>query len=273
MDTVMEASDMKKSTIKTYLINLKESVERRERVLRETAGHRLLDIELVEAVDGRKMSAEEVTSRFHTLKFIYRYERTPKRGEIGCTLSHRECYRRFLESDNEFALILEDDVTFLYPVEETEEILQQLTAKLSRRKSHLITLSIQYIYYPGNSFQINSFSVFKVSDAWGTCAYLINRKAAKKLLSVSRASIVADDFVYMNCHGIRVDGIYPNLAAGASSMKQIDTEIQDNSICQLPRKDLPFRYMARNFLLQKYWGLLLFFRVLAFRKIGLGRNE
>lgn len=77
----------------------------------------------------------------------------------------------------------------------------------------------------------------------------------------------------MNCHGIRVDGIYPNLAAGASSMKQIDTEIQDNSICQLPRKDLPFRYMARNFLLQKYWGLLLFFRVLAFRKIGLGRNE
>lgn len=68
MDTVMEASDMKKSTIKTYLINLKESVERRERVLRETAGHRLLDIELVEAVDGRKMSAEEVTSRFPHIK-------------------------------------------------------------------------------------------------------------------------------------------------------------------------------------------------------------
>ena len=104
---VINESNMK---IKTYVINLKDSVDRRKAILAETAKYPFMDVELVEAVDGRKLKQEEIKACFDLKKFVNHYYRTPKGGEIGCTLSHRICYRKLLESEEEFALVLEDDV-------------------------------------------------------------------------------------------------------------------------------------------------------------------
>ena len=98
--------------IKTYIINMKESVERRERVLKEVSRYSFLDIEWVEAVNGKQLMEVQIGQLFDRKRFYSRYDREPLPGEIGCTLSHRECYRRLLWSDCKYALILEDDVFF-----------------------------------------------------------------------------------------------------------------------------------------------------------------
>ena len=50
--------------IKTYIINMKESVERRERVLKEVSRYSFLDIEWVEAVNGKQLMEVQIGQLF-----------------------------------------------------------------------------------------------------------------------------------------------------------------------------------------------------------------
>lgn len=85
--------------MKTYIINLKESIQRRESVLQATSAFPFLDVELIEAVNGKLVTEEEIKNSFDVTKFAQRYGRSPAEGEIGCTLSHRVCYERLLASN------------------------------------------------------------------------------------------------------------------------------------------------------------------------------
>lgn len=230
-DMVKIIMDINESSmkIKTYIINLKESVDRRESVLAETAKYPFMDVELVEAVDGRKLKPEELQSRFNSKKFINCYYHTPRGGEIGCTLSHRECYRKLLESDEEFALILEDDVKFLYP-EDVESTLKDILNSYSSNNPYFITLAMHIGYYPKKCRKLGKYTFYKIYNAYGTCAYLINRKVAKCLLSISIPYTLADDFPFMGQRGIWLDSIYPTFAVGGSTMEIIPTEIQHDSV-------------------------------------------
>lgn len=255
--------------IKTYIINLKDSVIRREAVLAETAKYSFMDIELVEAVDGRKMKPEEIEACFNSKKFIDRYHRTPKGGEIGCTLSHRECYRKLLESEDEFALILEDDVIFLYP-EDVETTLKDILDEYKDDKPYFITLAMHFVYYPKKCRKLGKYTFYDIYNAYSTCAYLINRKAAECLLSVSRPFILADDFPFIRQRGIRVKGIYPTFTVGASTQKKVSTEIQQESINQ--DKISIFRSLP-IFFEKCYRNILVKFGKLSYRCYPLGINE
>lgn len=215
--------------IKTYVINLKDSVDRREAILAEVTKHPLMDVELVEAFDGRKLNQEEIKACFNVKKFTNRYYRNPKGGEIGCTLSHRICYQKLLESKEEFALILEDDVNFVYP-EDIETTLKDILEEYRDNKPYFITLAMHFLYYPKKCRKLGRYTFYKIYDAYGTCAYLINRKAAERLLSVSFPFIVADDFLFIRKKGILVEGIYPTFMVGASTKEIIPTEIQQGAM-------------------------------------------
>lgn len=271
MDMEKDIMDINKTNmkIKTYVINLKDSVHRRETVLTELAKYSFLDVELVEAVDGRKMKLEDVKSCFDCDKFISKYSRTPQGGEIGCILSHRNCYQKLLESEEEFALILEDDVCFLYP-EDIETTLNNVLNEYKNNKPYFITLAYHLIYYPAKYRKLSKYTMYKIYNAYGTCAYLINRKAAKRLLSVSFPYTVADDFPFIRKCGVNVEGIYPTLAVGASTLKLIPTEIQEDST----RENL----IEQSQSLGTYFSLirqkvLFFLRKLSFRAYNHGINE
>lgn len=212
--------------IKTYVINLKESVDRRKAVLAETAKYPFMDIEFIEAVDGRKLTSVEMKDCFDLKKFSNRYRRAPKGGEIGCILSHRVCYRNLLESEEEFALILEDDVNFIYP-EDIETTLNAILKEYNDNKPYFITFAMHFLYYPKEYRKVGNYNLYKIYDAFGTCAYLINRKAAERLLSVVFPFTVADDFLFIRKRGVQVVGIYPTFSVGASTKEIIPTEIQE----------------------------------------------
>ncbi|WP_449039699.1 glycosyltransferase family 25 protein [Parabacteroides goldsteinii] len=244
--------------IKTYIINLKESVERKDQVLREVSRSPFMDIELVEAVNGRMLMEEQVEMLFDWKNFSYRYGHEPLPGEIGCTLSHRECYRRLLRSDEEYALVLEDDVLFQQP-EDVAFIFDHIDKVMKSKKRCILTLASHFYYLPKSLLMLGGYGFYRVLGAYGTCAYLVNRGAARKLLSVERSSIVADDFKYISRNGICVIGIYPYLALGASSAEIIDSEIQ---VRKQEVRDIPFRYRMIVAFWYRVYGCLLRLKIM-----------
>lgn len=250
--------------LKTYVINLKESVDRKERVLAETKKYPCMNLEFVEAVNGRHLPEEEINRQFDSRRFLHRHGREILRGEIGCTLSHRECYRRLLESEENIALILEDDVCFIDP-DMVEPLLNGISEKMSRNIPCVISLTRHLLYYKNRKERLGNYSLFGMREGWGTCAYLINKEAARKLLSISKPYYVADDFLLMNKMKIDVKVIYPLLAIGASEMKQINSEID--------RENSKAGNRTLKYILFKSWNgvcrqLLLRFHILAIRNYG-----
>lgn len=69
-----------------------------------------LPAEILPAVDGNAMSAEEISAVYQRVVHKPRYPAGLRTGEIGCFLSHRAAWRMIVERDLDAALILEDDV-------------------------------------------------------------------------------------------------------------------------------------------------------------------
>lgn len=241
--------------IKTYIINLKESTERREYVLAEVGRFKFPDMEIVDAVDGRKMSESEKQACFDIKRFLYKEGHYPLPGEIGCTLSHRECYRRLLNSQEEFALILEDDVRFLAREETLVNNLKEIIGKMPD-EPYVMTLASHVTYYPESEYQVGKYSFCRVYHAWGTCAYLINRKGAERFLRIGRAYYVADSYREMDRLGIRVDGIYPMLAIGKSETGEISSSVREKKDMVSNMKSL-FFYKIRIYFSGKYRAFLI----------------
>ena len=226
------------------------SKDRREYVIAETAKYPCMDVELVNAVYGKKMSVEEIEGLFECKRFKSRYLREPMLTEIGCTLSHRECYRRLLISEEQYALILEDDVRF-WDSARMEFVLSEIVKRISEEKEAcVVTLARHSHYYPRARYKIDNYSIFRIWRACGTCAYLINRQAAHILLATPKASIYADDYEYMNEKGILVEGIYPTFAVGKSECGEIESEVASELEYPVGGIDLPlidrFCYLLRN---------------------------
>ncbi|WP_102408579.1 glycosyltransferase family 25 protein [Parabacteroides bouchesdurhonensis] len=207
--------------MKTYIVNLKECVERRKHVLHEIEKYPFMDAEIIDAVNGKLMSDEEISRVFDIKKFKRRYGRFPVKGEIGCTLSHRKCYRSLLSTDEPYALILEDDVSFISP-EDTEFIIKQGAKLLEEGKTDIVLFVPMLVLYNRPRKINEKYVVYPVYAAYETCAYLISRKGAKRLLKDKRSSLLADDFIYMNRHGIRIKAFYPNIAVGLSTIDKME---------------------------------------------------
>lgn len=254
-------------TIKTYVINLKDATDRRKNVLAELSKYPFIDYELVEAANGRTMLQEDIDRQFDCRRFFLRYGRDVMPGEIGCTLSHRECYRKLLSSEEEQALILEDDVRFLAEVKLVKELIGTITGQMTA-KPCVVTLTRHRYYYSWSEHPVGGgYSLCRVREAWGTCAYLVNRKAAAALLQIGKPYFVADDFVIMNNKGIRVDGIYPMLAIGASEMKEIPSQIC-NDWRVVDWYSIPQYLKIQRYIFDIYWKVLRRVKILRRRMYG-----
>ena len=94
--------------IQTYLINLDGSDERLASATRQLAAQGI-DFERVAAFDGRGRELSSIAQ--YDPEGAQAYMGRPLRGgEIGCYLSHLDCARRFLSSNADYGLVLEDDM-------------------------------------------------------------------------------------------------------------------------------------------------------------------
>lgn len=168
--------------MKTYVINLERSVERRKHIIKEIEKHNL-NYELVKAVEGAALPRDEF-ERLCNMDVVRQNPKWLNPGMIGCSLSHLSVYRKICESDETAALVLEDDVIlpddfgeFLSSVKkylkQNEVILLHYmsfeTLKLSKQQSDSVNKNYQ-ILSPCSLRGVNSGA-----------AYIITRSAAQHL--------------------------------------------------------------------------------------------
>jgi GR25 family glycosyltransferase involved in LPS biosynthesis len=172
---------------KIIYINLGRSINRKTQIENQLAYHfPNYPIQREAAVDGSKFTLEDVKDILDPRAYYYLRSHNRRRllnedinnfGQIACSLSHFNCWKKLIEDDNhEYYLICEDDVVF-YPD------IQQKTEKILKDNPNLDFYSLVYVNSRGNKKVNNHLKITK--PFYGTQTYLISKKAAKLFLENS----------------------------------------------------------------------------------------
>ncbi|CAI3128176.1 glycosyltransferase family 25 protein [Acinetobacter baumannii] len=127
-------------------------------------------------------------------------------GELGCTLSHLKALELFLESEDEYALIFEDDA--ILPDDLTIDKLKQELEKISLPPNLLFSLGgiqMKECLKTRGEFKDYNFLNKKVLEvvpdffhrACYAFAYVVDRKMAETLLKYHHKIRKADDWSYL----------------------------------------------------------------------------
>lgn len=199
--------------IKTYIINLKRSEDRRKKMEEMLSEFDQLDYSFIKAVDGQNLSENELDDLFDRAEFMRVYGRLPRVGEIGCTLSHRKAYEIFLKSNEEYCLILEDDVVVNPDI---DKITEHLNEFVPSSLPWVLLFTPWFSYFPKSLFSCKEYKVHNVNYASNAMAYMINRKAAELMISENVPYIVADDWWHYKKKGVTLLGVVPSLVSFGS---------------------------------------------------------
>ena len=159
------------------MINLDRAPERLARISAQLQRLQLPYTRLA-AVDARALTPAQ-RADLDEPAFHRKHGMTPVAGELGCYLSHVEVMRRFLASDAEFALVLEDDVLL-------QDSLPAVLQGLMRHRTRWDVAKLSAVHRgtpqpylevaPGHHLAV------MLSRCTGSSAYLMNRHAAQAYL-------------------------------------------------------------------------------------------
>ena len=126
--------------IVTYLINLDDSTDR---LATATQSLRVahMDFERVPAYDARQKNPLEIPG-YDEQRALGYMGRKLKGGELGCYMSHLDCVRRFLTTDADYAVVLEDDMTIA--ASDAKQVIQDALAWLQAQ--HFVIQYIAFVY-------------------------------------------------------------------------------------------------------------------------------
>ena len=131
---------------------------------------------------------EEWPENFSSERSLALTRRSLSLGELGCAKSHLDCYKMFLESDNQLALIFEDDAflsdqklnefkTALMQIEILEEKLDQT--------GRVFTFFTESAIVKNKTISDSNF--FKIyGEPSGALCYVVNRRGADALITANR---------------------------------------------------------------------------------------
>jgi len=160
-----------------YVINLPRDHERRDR-MEKLLNHLQIEFTIIDAAVGASLSPEE-------LQFFQ--DRTAMQlvpAEFGCMVSHINCWRRFLHSDADFALVCEDDIHISPHLKTTLEALEYPTDDNSIVRLESFGSFTTFAVEPRQ--KIGHYGIHKMlSDHGGAACYLISRKTAQYLLDAA----------------------------------------------------------------------------------------
>ena len=196
----------KKTSWRGFLINLDRSPDRLEVV-----GKRLDEVgvlfERVVGIDGKEMQAKDYVG-IDTKGFLMAHGRHIEPGDIGCYLSHIKALQAFLASEDDYGLILEDDVDF-------SDDFPQLIETLIKNRDHwdVVKLSGRHAGMPIPLLRLDEAHrlVAFFTRHTGAAAYLVNRYAARRYIERLLPMQVPFDHIFDRAwqFGIRFRGVLP----------------------------------------------------------------
>ncbi len=166
-----------------FIVNLEKSKDRRD-YMEQLCNSKGIRATFITGVYGKDLSLDAVRDICNQDKAKAIIGRELLLGEIGCTLSHKNIYRRMVDENISEALVLEDDVYF-------EPFFQSAFASLRKRpKNSDLVLLGHHSGAGGQSLKsfwgakrTEDFIYYRLADlGFGTYGYFITLEGAKKLL-------------------------------------------------------------------------------------------
>jgi GR25 family glycosyltransferase involved in LPS biosynthesis len=158
--------------IPIFWINLERALERRNK-MNELFLQYDLQAERIDAIDGNNINLDEYKQNYNLNSRMSKYE-------IACTLSHLKAIKTCYEKNLDYALILEDDITFDYfdYKKDTLKFLLEELGKVNGECIQLCNIVNKKIF----SNYATSEKLLIKSDLDGAAAYLITKNGMKKVL-------------------------------------------------------------------------------------------
>jgi len=180
-------------------MNPDKNFERRK-VLTELLGKTPFQFQFMSINDDIELKPTAIANNHDSKRAIDALGRDLTRGELASTLNHILCFKKFLDSENEIAIILEDDADFI--VDEFNFIIKLLIKIIDKSKLQVYLLTPVTSYLNNNSIALSKdYKVVEVVQSLDSAGYIVNRETAKKLLSVnSKAWFIMDDWVRYKRH-------------------------------------------------------------------------
>ncbi|MDA9871943.1 glycosyltransferase family 25 protein [Candidatus Thioglobus sp.] len=162
--------------------------------------------------DELELTPAAIAKNHDSKKTVDSFGRDFSYGELASTLNHLLAYKKFLNSENDLAIIMEDDADFI--VDEFIFVVNQLRKIIDKSKPqvYLLTPVISYLNNHAKALSEN-YKVVRVIQSWDSSGYIINRKAAEKIIKVnSKSWIIADDWVrYIRHADVNVFSVIPTI--------------------------------------------------------------
>ncbi len=194
--------------MKCYVIHLRSASERLATVKAINAALSV-EVVIVDAVDKSTLESnpDRAMSRSSLLSPPYPFSTID--GEIACFLSHRKVWQLIVDGNDDFALVLEDDVQIQNPLfsDQLEFVLGKICPGDIVRFPRVDRWDV------GPLVESNRVStlVRPILPGPQTCAALIGRDAARRLLALTETfDRPIDGFLQMKwVHGISIYAVLP----------------------------------------------------------------
>ncbi|MDR0534523.1 MAG: glycosyltransferase family 25 protein [Verrucomicrobiales bacterium] len=183
-----------------FVINLESAAGRREEMSRQLRGLGI-SFEIFPAVDGRKMTEQELRTHYDAGKAAREREKMTG-AEIGCALSHLGIYRKMVEQNIPQALVLEDDAD-LSP--DLKPVLERLAEHYAAEQEIVVLLNHVPNYLKRSQVELMEGRTLARTHGlcWSSHGYFITLKAAQRMLErLHPVWIVADHWMRFQELGI-----------------------------------------------------------------------
>ena len=249
-----------------YIVNLNQDKDRRSYVEKELKRVGIDNYSFISAIDGSMLPQNDLD--YYNSKNKFWPKMSP--GQVGCSMSHVKLYKDFLNTKYDYALVLEDDISFRnnFNVSLIDDILFN-----NFPKNHIILLNEIATFFKKSRFKINkNFNLVKVIKASCTSSYLIDKYAAEQLIKKNEPiRVFADDFnIFQEIWHIDVYGVDPFIAE--QNTKDFDTTIHYQM--HIPRSKMKIRsffkfdyYLILRLIKIKYEFLRIFRKVNSHTKL------
>jgi GR25 family glycosyltransferase involved in LPS biosynthesis len=165
---------------RVFVINLDRCVEKKKRMKKRLHN---INHTFINAIDGKKLNDRKLKKMNGNVLKEWRDPHSGRNitwGEIGCTLSHYNIYKRCVDNNIENAVILEDDV-------DIPNGFSKLINKYIDELNHDIN-DWEFCYLSRKAMNsekenLNQFKNFVKADySYWTCSYIINLKGMQKMI-------------------------------------------------------------------------------------------
>ena len=164
--------------MKIYCINLESQLLRRQRMEQRFKHHEINSV-FVSAIDKKSNYFEKWLSDNKIIVSDH------KRGEIACFLSHLKAIQIFIDSEEEYGIICEDDVLFHNEFKEKyNDIIKNVPENCNFVGIGYLVLWWQYYGWVGKDPTLHNLRPVIPETTWGMICYRISKSYAKLVVNL-----------------------------------------------------------------------------------------